>query len=260
MSSHPGRVLVVDDNENNRKILARWLTRNGYSVSVADSARALLERIRDEAVDLVLLDIEMPDIIRTRRAGGDPTDLLGRPPSRDHGHGAQRERGHRQGPGTGGQRLPDQADRLSGGAGARAHAPVPHARRAGAAGERGTLRPGRAWRQRWTLGLEPARQRDLPVVSVEVDARLSRQRDWRPPRRMVRPHPRGRSRESEAQRRRTLRREDAAFRGRGADAAQGRGVPLDAHPRPDGVRRRRARRCAWPARRPTSPKAKSPIQ
>ena len=62
MSSHFGRVLVVDDNENNRKILARWLTRNGYSVSVADSARALLERIRDEAVDLVLLDIEMPDI------------------------------------------------------------------------------------------------------------------------------------------------------------------------------------------------------
>ena len=62
MSSHLGRVLVVDDNENNREILARRLTRNGYSVCVADSARALLDRIRDEAVDLVLLDIEMPDI------------------------------------------------------------------------------------------------------------------------------------------------------------------------------------------------------
>ena len=62
MSSHLGRVLVVDDNENNREILARRLTRNGYSVSVADSARALLDRIRDEAVELVLLDIEMPEI------------------------------------------------------------------------------------------------------------------------------------------------------------------------------------------------------
>src|SRR5688572_25537038 len=62
MCSHLGRVLVVDDNENNREILARRLTRKGYAVSVADSARGLLERIRDEAVDLVLLDIEMPDI------------------------------------------------------------------------------------------------------------------------------------------------------------------------------------------------------
>jgi diguanylate cyclase (GGDEF)-like protein/PAS domain S-box-containing protein len=62
MSSHPGRVLVVDDNENNRQILARRLTRNGYTVSVAEGARGLLDRIRDEAVDLVLLDIEMPDI------------------------------------------------------------------------------------------------------------------------------------------------------------------------------------------------------
>jgi diguanylate cyclase (GGDEF)-like protein/PAS domain S-box-containing protein len=62
MSAHLGRVLVVDDNENNRDILARRLTRNGYAVSMADSARNLLERIRDEAVDLVLLDIEMPDI------------------------------------------------------------------------------------------------------------------------------------------------------------------------------------------------------
>ena len=62
MSSHLGRVLVVDDNENNREILARRLARNGYAVSVADSARELLERIGSEAIDLVLLDIEMPDV------------------------------------------------------------------------------------------------------------------------------------------------------------------------------------------------------
>ena len=62
MSAHLGRVLVVDDNENNRDILARRLTRNGYAVTMADSARNILERISDEAVDLVLLDIEMPDM------------------------------------------------------------------------------------------------------------------------------------------------------------------------------------------------------
>jgi diguanylate cyclase (GGDEF)-like protein/PAS domain S-box-containing protein len=62
MSSQLGRVLVVDDNENNREILARRLARKGYAVSVAESARDLLDRVRDEAVDLVLLDIEMPEV------------------------------------------------------------------------------------------------------------------------------------------------------------------------------------------------------
>jgi diguanylate cyclase (GGDEF)-like protein/PAS domain S-box-containing protein len=62
MSPDAGRVLVVDDNENNREILARRLARNGYAVSVADTAAELLERIKAESVDLVLLDIEMPGI------------------------------------------------------------------------------------------------------------------------------------------------------------------------------------------------------
>jgi diguanylate cyclase (GGDEF)-like protein/PAS domain S-box-containing protein len=62
MSSQLGRVLVVDDNENNREILARRLARKGYAVSMAESGRDLVDRIRAEAVDLVLLDIEMPDV------------------------------------------------------------------------------------------------------------------------------------------------------------------------------------------------------
>ncbi len=62
MNTHLGRVLVVDDNENNREILARRLKRSGYEVSVMDGAAGILERIKDEAIDLVLLDIEMPDI------------------------------------------------------------------------------------------------------------------------------------------------------------------------------------------------------
>ena len=62
MNTNPGRVLVVDDNENNREILARRLTRSGYTATVMDGARGILDRIRDESIELVLLDVEMPGI------------------------------------------------------------------------------------------------------------------------------------------------------------------------------------------------------
>ena len=62
MNSQTSRLLIVDDNEMNRDMLARRLERKGYVVVAADSARQLLQRVKDEHVDLVLLDIEMPEI------------------------------------------------------------------------------------------------------------------------------------------------------------------------------------------------------
>jgi len=62
MNSQASRLLVVDDNELNRDMLARRLTRQGYEIVVADSARQLLQRVKEDAIDLVLLDIEMPEI------------------------------------------------------------------------------------------------------------------------------------------------------------------------------------------------------
>jgi diguanylate cyclase (GGDEF)-like protein/PAS domain S-box-containing protein len=62
MDSRPCRILIVDDNEMNRDMLARRLERKGYAIQVAEGAQCLLERIREEAVDLVLLDVEMPGI------------------------------------------------------------------------------------------------------------------------------------------------------------------------------------------------------
>src|ERR1700756_2324419 len=58
----PGRLLIVDDNEMNRDMLARRLARKGYVIELADNAKELLERVKQDAVDLVLLDIEMPEI------------------------------------------------------------------------------------------------------------------------------------------------------------------------------------------------------
>jgi diguanylate cyclase (GGDEF)-like protein/PAS domain S-box-containing protein len=61
-SSRPSRLLIVDDNEMNRDMLARRLLRKGYVVELAANARELLERVQRDAVDLVLLDIEMPEV------------------------------------------------------------------------------------------------------------------------------------------------------------------------------------------------------
>jgi diguanylate cyclase (GGDEF)-like protein/PAS domain S-box-containing protein len=60
--SRPSRLLIVDDNEMNRDMLARRLLRKGYVVGLAENAKELLERVKEDGVDLVLLDIEMPEI------------------------------------------------------------------------------------------------------------------------------------------------------------------------------------------------------
>jgi diguanylate cyclase (GGDEF)-like protein/PAS domain S-box-containing protein len=62
MSSQQNRLLIVDDNELNRDMLARRLERKGYRVETVDSARELMKRVKDESFDLVLLDIEMPEV------------------------------------------------------------------------------------------------------------------------------------------------------------------------------------------------------
>jgi diguanylate cyclase (GGDEF)-like protein/PAS domain S-box-containing protein len=62
MKPQTNRILIVDDNEMNRDMLARRLARKGYDVLVANGAQDLVESVKQDAVDLVLLDIEMPEI------------------------------------------------------------------------------------------------------------------------------------------------------------------------------------------------------
>ena len=56
------RVLIVDEDENNRDILRRQLSRHGYDVVEAASGRAALRALRGNAIDAVLLDLVMGDI------------------------------------------------------------------------------------------------------------------------------------------------------------------------------------------------------
>jgi diguanylate cyclase (GGDEF)-like protein/PAS domain S-box-containing protein len=80
MNSRPSRLLIVDDNEMNRDMLARRLARKGYVIGLADSARDLLPRVKEDAIDLLLLDIEMPEVsgldaLQSLRESYSPTDL-----------------------------------------------------------------------------------------------------------------------------------------------------------------------------------------
>ena len=47
MSPQQSRVLIVDDNEMNRDMLARRLSRSGYLVDVAENARQLIQLVKE---------------------------------------------------------------------------------------------------------------------------------------------------------------------------------------------------------------------
>jgi class 3 adenylate cyclase len=58
----PGRLLIVDDNKVNRILLARGLEQFGHVIETAENGRQALEKLRGGSFDLVLLDIEMPEM------------------------------------------------------------------------------------------------------------------------------------------------------------------------------------------------------
>ncbi len=62
MSEERGLILIVDDEENNRDMLARRLMRSGFDVETAADAREGLKLIISKPIDLVLLDQMMPNI------------------------------------------------------------------------------------------------------------------------------------------------------------------------------------------------------
>jgi adenylate cyclase len=62
MSLEPSHLLVVDDNKVNRMVLSRHLEQQGHIVETAENGREGLEKIRTQSFDLVLLDIEMPEM------------------------------------------------------------------------------------------------------------------------------------------------------------------------------------------------------
>ena len=61
-NAEKGDLLVVDDNRVNRLLVARTLEQFGHRVAFAENGRQALEALRNRGADLVLLDIEMPEM------------------------------------------------------------------------------------------------------------------------------------------------------------------------------------------------------
>ncbi|MDX1976859.1 MAG: diguanylate cyclase [Pseudanabaenaceae cyanobacterium bins.68] len=57
-----GTILVVDDTPSNLKLLAKMLESHGYSVRTATSGELALALVEQQVPDLVLLDINMPEM------------------------------------------------------------------------------------------------------------------------------------------------------------------------------------------------------
>ena len=61
-STPASSLLVVDDNSMNRIMLSRYITKLGYQATLAENGRQALDKLQGEPFDLVLLDVQMPEM------------------------------------------------------------------------------------------------------------------------------------------------------------------------------------------------------
>lgn len=59
------KILIVEDEESFSEALSFLLTKEGFTVTVAENGRAALEVFKTEAFDLVLLDLMIPEVSGT---------------------------------------------------------------------------------------------------------------------------------------------------------------------------------------------------
>ena len=62
MSEEEGKILIVDDNYENLQVLGMHLQEVGYDIEFSTSGKIALEWLENDEFDLVLLDINMPEM------------------------------------------------------------------------------------------------------------------------------------------------------------------------------------------------------
>ncbi len=81
MAECRGRILVVDDDEDLRDLLVRYLSGNGYEVTGVGDGTAMKRHLASHPVNLVLLDIMLPgedglSLARSLRGDGGPSIIM----------------------------------------------------------------------------------------------------------------------------------------------------------------------------------------
>lgn len=56
------RILIIDDDENIRKVLQTILEDEGYHIETADTARKGIEKCENSFFNLALIDVRLPDM------------------------------------------------------------------------------------------------------------------------------------------------------------------------------------------------------
>ena len=80
MNSRSRLILVVEDDDGNRRLIKELLNFQSYKVVEAESGRRALRLLEEYAVDLILMDISLPDmsglaVIKQIRTRGQYTAL-----------------------------------------------------------------------------------------------------------------------------------------------------------------------------------------
>ena len=62
MTANAQSILVVDDDPEIRKLLARYIESQGFRVLLAANCRELRDQLATHHIDLIVLDVMLPDI------------------------------------------------------------------------------------------------------------------------------------------------------------------------------------------------------
>src|SRR5665213_2756820 len=59
---YPLNILVAEDNPVNQKWIKKILVKTGYDIDIAENGKVVMEKVSNEAYDLILMDVQMPEM------------------------------------------------------------------------------------------------------------------------------------------------------------------------------------------------------
>jgi len=81
MKANTGKILLVEDDNNQRQIIKTILSNEGYYVEDVGDAKRAIELIRNDGFDLVITDLRLPDmdgieVVRVAKTSGNPCHVI----------------------------------------------------------------------------------------------------------------------------------------------------------------------------------------